>query len=118
MQRTLAETLERKLVTMWPEEAVRKHVISLLAEYGSETSELGEERVRLAILKLSESDADALPELVEAAKRDYRDVLLWAEYPEEARAGAAPRKLSPSEAAERSRMGERDRKQYEDWLKE
>jgi len=43
------------------------------------------ERVQLAILKLSEGNEEKLREFFAVAKRDYRDVLFWAEYPEEAR---------------------------------
>ena len=46
---------------------------------------LRRERVQLAILKLSDGNEDKLREFVAVAKRDYRDVLFWAEYPEEAR---------------------------------
>src|SRR5262249_52152388 len=51
-------------------------VLALLAEYGREAH-----RVHLALLKLSAGDVDALQSNLEAAKRDYRDVLAWAEYP-------------------------------------
>ncbi len=36
-------------------------------------------RVRLAVLKLSEGHLDELKRMVEAARLDYRDVLMWAE---------------------------------------
>ena len=41
-------------------------------------------RVALAILKLSEVDGKESPDdFIESAARDYRDVLMWAEYPNE-----------------------------------
>lgn len=61
------------------------HVLELLDAYGVEPYERERERVQLAILKLSEGSEEKLRELVAVAKRDYRDVLLWAEYPAEAR---------------------------------
>ena len=60
-------------------------VLELLDSYGVEWYERERERVQLAILKLSEGSEEKLHEFVAVAKRDHRDVLLWAEYPEEAR---------------------------------
>src|SRR6266571_6625958 len=63
----------------------RARVIELLDTYGAESYERERERVQLAILKLSEGDEEKLREFVAVAKRDYRDVLFWAENPEEAK---------------------------------
>jgi hypothetical protein len=60
-------------------------VLELLDGYGVEPHERERERVQLAILKLSEGNEEKLREFVAVAKRDYRDVLFWAENPEEAR---------------------------------
>src|SRR5256885_4306066 len=60
-------------------------VLVLLDAYGVESHERERERVQLAILKLSEGNEEKLREFVAVAKRDYRDVLLWAESPEEAK---------------------------------
>jgi hypothetical protein len=60
-------------------------VLELLDSYGGESYERERERVQLAILKLSEGNEEKLREFVAVAKRDYRDVLFWAENPEEAR---------------------------------
>jgi hypothetical protein len=63
----------------------RARVVELLDTYGIESYERERERVQLAILKLSERDEEKLREFVGVAKRDYRDVLFWAENPEGAR---------------------------------
>ena len=63
----------------------RTHVLETLDNYGVEFYERERERVQLAILKLSEGHEEKLREFVAVAKRDYRDVLLWAEYPEESK---------------------------------
>jgi len=63
----------------WP------RVLELLDGYGVESYERERERVQLAILKLSEGNEEKLREFVAVAKRDYRDVLFWAEYPAEAK---------------------------------
>jgi hypothetical protein len=60
-------------------------VLDLLNTYGIESYERKRERVQIAILKLSDGSEDNLREYVAVAKRDYRDVLFWAEYPEESK---------------------------------
>jgi hypothetical protein len=60
-------------------------VLELLDSYGVESYERERERVQLAILKLSEGNEKKLREFVAVAKRDYRDVLFWADNPEEAK---------------------------------
>src|SRR5213078_4071273 len=60
-------------------------VFELLDTYGVESHERERERVQLAILKLSEGNEEKLREFVAVAKRDYRDVLFWAENPDEAK---------------------------------
>jgi hypothetical protein len=66
-------------------ESSRLRVLELLDGYGVESYERERGRVQLAILKLSEGNEEKLREFVAVAKRDYRDVLFWAENPEEAR---------------------------------
>jgi hypothetical protein len=63
----------------WP------RVLDLLDTFGVESRERERERVQLAILELSQGSEERLREYVAAAKRDYRDVLYWAEYPEDSR---------------------------------
>ena len=66
-------------------ESAHSRVLELLDTYGVESYERERERVQLAILKLSEGNEEKLHEFVAIAKRDYRDVLFWAENPEEAK---------------------------------
>src|SRR5207248_6338981 len=68
----------------FPESAYAR-VLKLLDTYGIESYERERERVQVAILKLSEGNEEKLREFVAVAKRDYRDVLFWAENPEEAK---------------------------------
>jgi hypothetical protein len=56
-------------------------------------------RVHLAILALADGDPDQVLPMVEAACRDYQDVLYWAEWPEESSFG----KRTRAEMAERYR---------------
>lgn len=57
----------------------REAALRELGRYGTEPHEKEAERVRLAILDLSRGNLDELTRLVEAAKKDYRDLLMWAE---------------------------------------
>jgi len=60
-------------------------VLELLDSYGVDRHERERERVQLDIVKLSAGSEAKVREYVAVAKRDYRDVLFWAEYPEESR---------------------------------
>ena len=60
-------------------------VLELLDSYGVEPCERERERVQVAILKLSAGSEEKVREYLALAKRDYRDVLFWAEYPEESK---------------------------------
>jgi len=55
-------------------------VADLVASYGERPHEREVERVRMDIVKLSNGNMDAVRKLVGYAKRDYRDVITWAEY--------------------------------------
>lgn len=90
---------------------VRAEAASVLAQYGTQSYEREEMRVRVAALKLSDGSIDRLRELIGSAKLDYRDVLAWAEYPEELRSPTW--RLS---AAEQARIRTADRAQYLAWL--
>ena len=76
-------------------------VISLLDTYGTESWERERERVQLAILKLSAGSEEKLREYLAVAKRDYRDVLFWAEYPDEARIDTPEKRQKMRELFER-----------------
>ena len=70
----------------------RARVETLLAAYGTEPHEREVERVRLAILKISQGDERKVEEHVATAKKDYRDVLFWADQPQLAKISPAGRK--------------------------
>lgn len=57
----------------------------MLSSYGEETHPEGQERVLLDLLRLAGGDTQQVQELVDRAKRDYRDIIFWAEYPSESR---------------------------------
>ncbi len=109
LERSAVEVVARAI---FPEQPVEE-TMAALDKYGVESHESERSRVQLAILKLCDEDPGVeLKAYVGMAKKDYRDVLSWAEYPQQsmgiARAG---------ESAERTReLVRQDRLQYETWL--
>ncbi|HEY5701658.1 MAG TPA: hypothetical protein VIT83_06180 [Gammaproteobacteria bacterium] len=104
-----AAILERKLSAIFqPESAIQAK--QLHDTYGTESHERETDRVRLAILKLSGNTLDGMRRYLEIAKQDYRDVLAWAEYPNQTKAGPA------LETPDRQSLIERDAAQYREWL--
>jgi multidrug efflux pump subunit AcrA (membrane-fusion protein) len=89
-------------------------VMAILDEYDPSKSESGRSRVQLAALKLAGGDTDKLRINIDAAKRDYRDVLVPAEYPQHSTSGFRGRKPP---ARERQKLIDLDWKQYERWLR-
>lgn len=108
--------VERRVRAAWPLAEDQEAARALLLTYGAARGEQEIERVRLAIVKLSGGALDELAAMTAAAKADYRDVLMWAEYPEESGAAwARGFNLSQSERQELMEIRARDRKQYDDW---
>jgi len=89
-------------------------VLAVLDRYGVEPYEQERERVQMSILKLSEGKWEQLEQCVDVAKRDFRDVLAGAEYPNAMAIGFPDTdEMTP---AERRRLIEADEKQYKDCL--
>jgi len=60
-------------------------ILARLDTYGIEPYERERERVQLAIIALSERNEQKLEYFLAVAKKDYRDVLFWADHPEESK---------------------------------
>lgn len=117
-QGALSPEVVRRVALMWAEAEERRRVCEALAAYGVASHEREADRVRLAIVKLSNGDVEKALAMVAAAKQDYRDVLMWAEYPEQGRATWALRPhLTRTERRQLEQIRRRDRKQYEEWRK-
>lgn len=104
--------VERVVCREFPGEV--EAAMAMLLEYGAETWQPEPDRVRLAVLKLADRDLGQLRYHVDMAKRDYRDVLAFAEYPE------YMARVPPSGKAPDSReraVIERDWTQYHAWLR-
>jgi len=76
-------------------------LVSLLDTYGAESYERERERVQIAIVTLSEGDEQKLRYFLSVAKRDYRDVLFWADNPLEAIVDTPDKKRYVREILER-----------------
>ena len=112
----LEAEVERKLTAMWSSGEERATGRAALSRYGTESYESEIERVRLAIVKLSEGTLSELIRMTDAAKLDYRDVLMWAEYPEEGKALWSLRpNLSEEQLRELRAVRQRDRAQLDAW---
>jgi hypothetical protein len=98
---------------MFPDAAVRERVENELQRYGLEEYEREAPRVRLAILKVVGTRIERIREWTEIAKRDYRDVLAAAEYPNQL--VTATWSLPSSE---RSAIEAKDAEQYRNWIEE
>ena len=72
-------TARRRLREGWPDPKERERARLAVAQYGLGESEAPVERVRVAILELSEGSTERIPDLVAKAEVDFRDVLMWAE---------------------------------------
>lgn len=90
-------------------------VLKILELYGADGGERETPRVRLAVLKLCGGDLGELLEMINAAKGDYRDVLAWAESPNQLRISPAELVVMPPEASNEVR--EKDCRQYLAWLR-
>ena len=89
-------------------------VLDILQQYGAEKWHREGWRVKAAVLKLANGNLHALRIAMDVAKRDFRDVLMAAEYPEYGRTDTSARKKL--DEAERDRVIDRDWEQYRTWL--
>lgn len=86
-------------------------VAKILLDYGDQSFHAEPERVRLAALKLAAGDIDALRRAISAAQIDYRDILAWAESPNEMGRFSRKNTLSRKQALDE------DKRQWQEWLR-
>jgi hypothetical protein len=104
--------LKRKLELLFPDKASRDEITATLDLYGTEEHEPEITRVKLAILKLCDSDLEKIKEIIITAKHDWRNILSWAEYPRQ------NIRWSKLDDQEREKIIQIDRDDYEKWLEE
>jgi hypothetical protein len=76
------EQVLQEAAEIFPHEGIAS-IMAILDLYGTEDYHRERERVHMAVLRLSRGDLRRLREYVDVARIDYRDVLWWAEYPED-----------------------------------
>jgi len=80
MDSSLNEAVRKKIESEFDSSA-RDEIAELLIRYKYNERE----RVQLDILHLADGDGEEVSRLVNKANEDYRDIIYWAEYPEESR---------------------------------
>lgn len=78
----LSDALLRQIAAEFAEDD-RSAVELALGAYGAAPHEREAERVQRDILILAKGDMKEVQALLEKARRDYRNILFWAEYPRE-----------------------------------
>lgn len=106
-ERTLAQVVE----VLYPDPDRRALALAALEAFAQALPRGERPRVFLGILRLSKGDPDRLQHYVSTA--DYRDILMWAEYPETSRT-ATLWKTDPERYAALRRK-EQDR--YLNWIR-
>jgi hypothetical protein len=86
----------------------------VLDSYGSESDQPDANRVHMAALKCAEGDIAKLSASIDAACKDFRNVLASAEYPFCSALPAEEHETMPD--AELAKIYEQDRAQYQAWL--
>jgi hypothetical protein len=116
----LTELVTRKVKQWFPADEQAEAISLLETECGRNLpfceayDAKGLEVVRLAVVKLAGGSLVELRRQVEAAKEDWRDVIAFAQAPEEVKRSL----FTGAEVdAETSEIRARDRRQYEDWLR-
>jgi hypothetical protein len=113
-----------KLHECFPDPATAQEALQSLDRYGDREWHICKDGVHLAILKLSERKLWRLREFVQIARKDFRDVLVLATRPEQARRTAKVlplltrhQKVKPLSAGEESAIQLRDQAQWGSWLR-
>jgi hypothetical protein len=76
----LSAEAESRIQAMFSGEVARESARSMLLEYQTEAWHGEVERVRIGILRICQGNLERMRRLVDVAKRDYRDLLMLAEY--------------------------------------
>jgi len=104
------DILLRKIYLLFPDKKDRDEVVDVLNKYGKENHEQEPDRVRLAILKISDNTIKSIKQNTHFAKQDFRDTLVAAEYPNQSK------KWSMPDGPKKQKLINKDKIQYEKWL--
>lgn len=107
------EDVDRLVMREFPEHY--KELTQLLAEFRSKRFPGEEDRVRAAVLKMAAGDYGQIPQLIDSARQDSRDVLAAAEYPNYLKKRQRERaRLSESE---KQAIYDADWRQFDEWFR-
>ena len=76
----LSEEVENRIQATFSGEGARESARSMLLEYPTEPWHGEVKRVRIGILRICQGNLERMRRLVDIAKKDYRDLLMLAEY--------------------------------------
>ncbi|PKA10420.1 hypothetical protein CH372_19480 [Leptospira meyeri] len=102
--------LEIKINSYFPDLNDKNQVFIELEKCSLDDWKIEKERVFLSILKCSNGNIDKLRDLVIIAKKDYRDVIAWAENPNKMSHPFTTDKKTNSE------LEQKDQEQFKNWL--
>ncbi|TGM16528.1 hypothetical protein EHQ82_17020 [Leptospira selangorensis] len=103
--------LKVKISELFPDLNNQKKVLIELEKCSLGNSKIEKERVFLSIVKSSNGNIDKIRDLVTVAKKDYRDVLAWAENPNKMSHEFTTNKKINSE------LEKKDKEQFKKWIK-
>jgi hypothetical protein len=87
----MSEDVLRRAVAHYFAPGRQQRALAVLASYGEQPHERELARVRFDLVALSRGDLPQLERLVDHARRDYREVLAWAEGRTDPTTGQVPR---------------------------
>lgn len=111
--RDYSAVFSKILAALYPESNIRIKAQTILSRYAGDDPSRRPYRVWLAILKLSGPDLGKLDHYTDVALTDFRDVLAWAEYPNQMSSKSWRMDQASSEY---KAILKQDREQYEAWL--
>jgi hypothetical protein len=104
--------LPQVLVKLFPDAAMRDQVTGILGRYGREDFHLEVVRVHLGILRLSGADLTKIEGWTAIACRDFRDLLVEAEY----RRSFGKDRLKEKDPAKYEKLERKEQDEYRQWL--
>jgi hypothetical protein len=109
---TVNEILNWKMRRMFPDPKMREKISSELDRINLGHCQLNEDRVKLAVLKLSGPNLDEIKKVIEGANEDPEDTVICAESPKEMALGMEVK----LDIAKREEIQEQERWEYIAWL--
>ena len=107
-----ASFLAQVLLKLFPDAAMRHQATGILGRYGREDFHLEVDRIHLGILRLSGNDLTRIEGWTAVACRDFRDLLVEAEY----RHSFGKDRLQEEDPAKYAKLERKEQDEYRQWL--